>query len=338
MTESNRALEEVPALLEERRRYEAWLAALEARRDTTPAHVFERVQADYRNRLEQVAVQLATHRNALQAEQASLQSRLSLLEAEERMRRDERAELDLRAHVGELSGTDATAAFSAVDDALQLLVNERNGLQHRVTELAELLAERLPTDVAADVSPVAATSTTGSLDGSRAPGGTFDELAFLDAVVGHDAADASGSTASGSTASGGTASGGTASGSGPVKGSQAEQAAHPSQAATTAPVAASTTAPVAASAAAPVTTSSTAPVAVRDDEEPESLLAGLGGASGRPSHEPPLAANVTSNTPIVLRVSGAIEQSKTLKCNECGAMNYPTEWYCERCGAELAAL
>ena len=32
------------------------------------------------------------------------------------------------------------------------------------------------------------------------------------------------------------------------------------------------------------------------------------------------------------------EQPKTLKCAECGAMNYPTEWYCERCGAELAAL
>ena len=29
---------------------------------------------------------------------------------------------------------------------------------------------------------------------------------------------------------------------------------------------------------------------------------------------------------------------KTLKCAECGAMNLPTEWYCERCGAELAAL
>jgi hypothetical protein len=29
---------------------------------------------------------------------------------------------------------------------------------------------------------------------------------------------------------------------------------------------------------------------------------------------------------------------KTLKCQECGAMNYPTEWYCERCGGELAAL
>ena len=29
---------------------------------------------------------------------------------------------------------------------------------------------------------------------------------------------------------------------------------------------------------------------------------------------------------------------KTLKCQECGAMNFPTEWYCERCGGELAAL
>lgn len=29
---------------------------------------------------------------------------------------------------------------------------------------------------------------------------------------------------------------------------------------------------------------------------------------------------------------------KSLKCGECGTMNLPTEWYCERCGAELAAL
>ena len=30
--------------------------------------------------------------------------------------------------------------------------------------------------------------------------------------------------------------------------------------------------------------------------------------------------------------------SKTLKCGECGSLNRPTEWYCERCGAELAAV
>ena len=33
-----------------------------------------------------------------------------------------------------------------------------------------------------------------------------------------------------------------------------------------------------------------------------------------------------------------VEQAKTLKCAGCGAMNFPTEWYCERCGAELAAM
>lgn len=30
--------------------------------------------------------------------------------------------------------------------------------------------------------------------------------------------------------------------------------------------------------------------------------------------------------------------TKTLKCGECGSLNRPTEWYCERCGAELAAV
>ncbi|MEO7987287.1 MAG: zinc finger Ran-binding domain-containing protein [Gemmatimonadales bacterium] len=30
--------------------------------------------------------------------------------------------------------------------------------------------------------------------------------------------------------------------------------------------------------------------------------------------------------------------AKTLKCGECGTLNRPTEWYCERCGAELAGL
>lgn len=38
---------------------------------------------------------------------------------------------------------------------------------------------------------------------------------------------------------------------------------------------------------------------------------------------------------------GSVEDptaKKTLKCQECGAMNRPTEWYCESCGAELSAV
>ena len=83
MTDSNRSMNDVHALVEERRRYEAWLEALDGRRDTTPAHVFERVQADYRSRLEQVANRLASHRQTIEDERASVMSRLSLLGAEE---------------------------------------------------------------------------------------------------------------------------------------------------------------------------------------------------------------------------------------------------------------
>ena len=70
--------------------------------------------------------------------------------------------------------------------------------------------------------------------------------------------------------------------------------------------------------------------AARCDDEPTPDDAKL-------NAETPLAANVTGNNPITLKAT-VNEQTKTLKCNECGGMNYPTEWYCERCGAELAAL
>jgi hypothetical protein len=32
------------------------------------------------------------------------------------------------------------------------------------------------------------------------------------------------------------------------------------------------------------------------------------------------------------------DAARSLKCQECGWMNYPTEWYCEKCGGELAAF
>jgi hypothetical protein len=40
-------------------------------------------------------------------------------------------------------------------------------------------------------------------------------------------------------------------------------------------------------------------------------------------------------TPSPSKASGV---AKTLKCGECGTLNRPTEWYCERCGAELAGV
>jgi len=51
---------------------------------------------------------------------------------------------------------------------------------------------------------------------------------------------------------------------------------------------------------------------------------------------PASTSRMPSETPSALH--SQIEQPKTLKCAECGAMNYPSEWYCERCGAELTVV
>ncbi|HXI97553.1 MAG TPA: hypothetical protein VNG73_01320 [Gemmatimonadaceae bacterium] len=62
--------------------------------------------------------------------------------------------------------------------------------------------------------------------------------------------------------------------------------------------------------------------------------------SGSGSGAPPSTAVATP--PSVPKTGGTqdprSEQHKTLKCPECGAANYPTEWYCERCGGELATM
>jgi len=52
------------------------------------------------------------------------------------------------------------------------------------------------------------------------------------------------------------------------------------------------------------------------------------------------AAVSRSNPPASAMPTEARDQEpvKSLKCQECGTMNLATEWYCEQCGAELAAL
>jgi hypothetical protein len=100
------------------------------------------VQSDYQTRLARVVEQLEAHRHVIDEERTSVQSRVSLLEAEEGMRRDERAELELRAHVGELVGDEAAAAFKAVDDSINQIVGETQGLQARIDELEALLDQR----------------------------------------------------------------------------------------------------------------------------------------------------------------------------------------------------
>ena len=55
---------------------------------------------------------------------------------------------------------------------------------------------------------------------------------------------------------------------------------------------------------------------------------------GDPPRGAPMSAPITPASDL----NDEAEVVKTLKCKECGTMNLATEWYCESCGAELAAL
>lgn len=62
-----------------------------------------------------------------------------------------------------------------------------------------------------------------------------------------------------------------------------------------------------------------------------------GSAKPRPSGGQPAPAEPVAAAAAAAKAAPG-QQAKTLKCGECGTLNRPTEWYCERCGAELAAL
>jgi hypothetical protein len=63
-------------------------------------------------------------------------------------------------------------------------------------------------------------------------------------------------------------------------------------------------------------------------------------ASRRPSNPgaAPQGSRAVETAPAPSGKAGAPGVAKTLKCGECGTLNRPTEWYCERCGAELAGI
>ncbi len=320
MTDTNRSLSELPGLVAERRKFNGWLRALDARKDTTPAHVFERVQSDYRARLSRVEEQIEAHRHVVDEERANVRSRMSLLEAEERMRRDERAELDLRSHVGELEGEEATSAFKAVDEAITALLSEKDGLQTRIDELEALLEER-PTP--ADARPVELPPMPASTPAP--PAAPVASAPSAPASAGRAAASAKPSTPNQ-----------------PQTRSQTPADMAPSAKTQPATTDASfdelaflnTVVGSSDASQSLIGQSRRDSSLVRDERSAAPVISTLGDA--KPG-ETPLAANVTGNNPITLKAT-VNEQTKTLKCNECGGMNYPTEWYCERCGAELAAL
>jgi hypothetical protein len=289
----------VTALLAERQRYESWLGTLEARRSVTPPHIYTRVQADYAARLQRVLEELSTHRSAIQEMVDSLSDRLAAVEAEEARHRDERAEAELRALVGEYAPNESESLLRRADEELTRLAEERASVTADLVRYRALLdagalgarhgatpekAGRAAASAAAaapaarpefqrhagvygerlwdvpDEPTAPSVASQEPNDQRKGGGGNFDELEFLKSVVDTgEHGSGAHSVPRGASASTNTATSGDAQG--------------------------------------------------QSRESIPSFLKDV----------PP-------------------EQVKTLKCQECGTLNYPTEWYCERCGAELAAL
>lgn len=278
------SMEALSGLLEERRRYETWIAQLEAKRGATPPHVFERVHGDYMQRLNGVTEQMRARAADLEGAVAELEQRVNALLSEENARRDERAEVELRASVGEYAPEHAHERLAQCDEAIKRLSAERGQLAAELTRMQEILGmARRPTGdgarpaaAAPQAVPAAAAAPAPASPPPAAPApppqpttGGFDELAFLNSVVRpRDQRQASGAD------------------------------------------------PLGAAMARPV---------------------GDGPAPSEAPSTRTASATPPGNTPAFLK-SVPSEQMKTLKCQECGTMNYPTEWYCERCGGELAAM
>lgn len=361
MTDANNPISAIESLLAERRRYEGWLATLETRREITPAHVYERVRTDYEARLVDVLERLGGRSTDLRQLVDTLAGKVTTLETDETTRRDSLAEAELRALVGEYEAEEWEKVKSERDAEIQRLARERDEAKHELARIQELLSAanaeprfatpapgvqvapptpksepearpvlmeepaivreareaREPQPVAAapaaPATPMAPPSAPSSAPSSAPPGApaSFDELAFLQSLSDAGA---------------------------PGGGSPPAQA----PAGSAMPPARPAAAPVAEAARALADDLATRPFGTPADQPAQRT-----GAPGmRPAaasapvadQRPPQPAEPRRNeVPSFLRDVPS-EQVKTLKCQECGTMNYPTEWYCERCGGELAAM
>lgn len=322
----------IEALLQERARFQQWLAKLESSGGSAPAGVRAKVRADYQGRLQAVIEQLKSHaetiRSALdrhQGEQRDLAGRRS--EAEESL-----AEAEVRHLVGEYADdaweqmrTQTTQTIESLQAELERVGKEIERLmevQGFITEPPPLEPEPEPEPVepeAPEPEPVPIAELEPVPAGPR-PAPPIEMLP--DPTPDFAAAAGSPPTLE-PTPDLATAAPG-------APRFVPKPAVEPARGRP--PVAA----PAAAgprSAAVPGDELAFLKSVAGDDRRAAPRRSG---ETARPEGPPEPAVSTAAPQPSAK--PGQASQAKTLKCGECGTLNRPTEWYCERCGAELAAL
>jgi hypothetical protein len=336
-------LDEVATLMAERAKYEAFLRELEKGGSSKPAHVVAKVRTDYTAKLTDVTERLKANNDVLTKHANELTAKLQKLEASEKQIVDEHAEAEIRKQVGELSDVDWELSSKKAESALMKIKQEQQVAAADINRIREILGGVSATESLAKPAPV-------------------DELAFLKSVVGGAsqkmpaAAPPAPRPSSGAVAPRTSAETPVARTSTPTpapRTSVAKPVVPPEPPAPPPipkpswiepdPMSVSST-PAASS---PTPSSSATPVGgirpvARPSPPKEQLIAKPQSdikINARNSDETPMASSVPDGD-IQLKAKGGGQSlaKKTLKCAECGTLNTPSEWYCERCGAELTQL
>ncbi|MEO8577257.1 MAG: hypothetical protein ABI556_11175 [Gemmatimonadales bacterium] len=320
------ALDALRALIAERQQYEQWMTALEAKRAGTPEQVFERVQADYRGRLDRVVGDIRGHAEELQLSISTLSSRLVEVARDEDTRREGLEEAKLRADVGEYEPKLWEQLKSEAEQGLAKAAGDRESLDG---QLGELRAIQKLSEVGSVGSFPAASEPLASVETPAAKESSAVVSAPAPAEQSRPVQQESSSQR-------------------PFVQTPAPPAAAPQQAPAFSQAPPSSQPPAVPQASdrpasdgsqAEETTPNPAetprPEAERMPVEPIAAAASAMSATQRPrtGKTPPSGGAAVRRTEAVKP-----DQAKTLKCPECGTPNYPTEWYCERCGGELATM
>ena len=302
------ALDALRALIAERQQYEGWMSALEAKREGTPEHVYERVQHDYRTRLDRVVTEIRGYAEELQLSISTLSSRLVEVARDEDTRREGLQEAELRAAVGEYEPGQWDQIRTDAEAALEKIAADREALDSQLSELRAIqkLSEMGPGGTIDSPQAAAAAAAAPSeiamapLEPAREPETTIPETPSVQAPAATPEA--------GSPVSAGHRAG-TAAASRPQSAGQQ---------------------PVPA----PV------PAAENVQNVPLEPISSAASAAGSAASRPRTMKSPTGGVSAVKArtEAGRPDAAKTLKCPECGTANYPTEWYCERCGGELATM
>jgi hypothetical protein len=287
----------IEGLLEQRTRFEQWLAKLDGSGNKAPAAVRHKVRADYEARLRGVIERLRGHSATITQELERHQASRSDLDGRRRGAEEELAEAEVRYAVGEFTEDEWGRIRDESERRLASLRAELTTVGSEISRLAEVQSlisapARPPEAPAPTPAPAPAPPPPKEEVIERAPPPPPPPPAAEPA---------------------------------PVEPPAAQRMPRP-------PRPQPEPAPAAADNDELAFLKS---VAEEDQRKPASTR-----RPSNPGVSAPAQGSRAVEAPAATAPGkpGAPGVAKTLKCGECGTLNRPTEWYCERCGAELAGI